>query len=111
MTLDERAARVAALNDHLRRTCIGGQLMVTDGVRALPPSMIAQALVLMRSYDDFNECIDPYKEHDFGCFDIGGQGFLWKIDCYDNDLKHHSSDPADPSVTTRIATLMLSEEY
>jgi hypothetical protein len=36
---------------------------------------------------------------------------FFKIDYYDRTLTHHSSDPADPTVTSRIITVMLAEEY
>ena len=51
----------------------------------------------MRTYDQFNEDIDPYGEHDMGRFTVDGQDFYWKIDYYDLDLEYHSPDPADPA--------------
>jgi Protein of unknown function (DUF3768) len=36
---------------------------------------------------------------------------MFKIDYYDNDLNFHSPDPADPTVTERIITIMLADEY
>jgi hypothetical protein len=36
---------------------------------------------------------------------------VWKIEYYDRELKSGSPDPADESVTTRVLTVMLAEEY
>ena len=62
-------------------------------------------------YDDFRRENDPYGEHDFGAFDAAGQRIFFKIDYFDKRLNMHSPDPADPSVTERVITIMLAEEY
>jgi hypothetical protein len=54
---------------------------------------------------------DPHQEHDFGAFDADGQRVFFKIDYFDESLTYHSPDPADPSVTQRVITIMLAEEY
>jgi hypothetical protein len=58
-------------------------------------------------FDDFCQANDPYEEHDFGAFDVDGHTIMFKIDYLDRD----SPDPADPSVTQRVITIMLAEEY
>ena len=65
----------------------------------------------MRTYDQFNEDIAPYGEHDMGRFTVGGQNYYWKIDYYDQNLEFHSPDSADPAVTVRVLTIMRVDEY
>ena len=39
-----RSPRIRELNDNLRRTFLGGRVMLTAGVDALPPNLKAQVL-------------------------------------------------------------------
>jgi hypothetical protein len=55
--------------------------------------------------------VDPHGEHDFGSFEADGHTIFFKIDYFDKALNAHSSDPSDPSVTERVITIMLAEEY
>ena len=65
----------------------------------------------MSKFDRFDEDNDPYGEHDFGALEVEGERLFFKIDYYDHDLSAHSPDPADPSVTKRLLTIMLADEY
>lgn len=44
-------------------------------------------------------------------FTVGRQDYYWKIDYYDRNLEFHSPDPADPSATVRVLTIMRVDEY
>jgi hypothetical protein len=44
-------------------------------------------------------------------YTLDGRKLFWKIDYYDAACVYGSEDPADPSQTTRVLTIMLVEEY
>ena len=71
----------------------------------------AGVLQSVAEFDYFADDNDPHGEHDFGNFELAGKTFFWKIDYYDKTLTCHSPDPSDPSVTERVITIMLAEEY
>jgi hypothetical protein len=107
----DRSARIRQLNDAFRRTFSGGRVTLTSGVDALPELIKARALQLVRVFDYFNEDNDPHGEHDFGSFELANFKFFWKIDYYDQGCEFGSEDPANPAKTTRVLTIMLSQEY
>ena len=102
---------IRELNDALRRTLIGGTVMITPEVEALAPDARALLLQQVRQFDDFEAGSDPYGEHDFGAIELGGNRYFWKIDYYNRELDGGSEDPADPAKTTRVLTIMAASEY
>jgi hypothetical protein len=111
-----RSEEIRALNDAFRKGERPelGRIMITSGVRELVaawPMGIAPVYEKVRSFDGFDEGNDPHGERDFGSFKHAGATLFWKIDYYDKDLESGSEDPADPTVTTRVLTIMLAEEY
>ena len=106
-----RAERIARLNDGLRKTGIGGQVMITRGVNALVGFDLAELLGALAAYSDFDATNDPHGERDFGAFDLWGAELLWKVDYYDLELRFGSNDAAEPAVTQRVLTVLLAEEY
>ena len=107
----ERSAAIARLNDQLRKTGRGGQILITQGVSRLhcfDPKELAAALAACNGFETGN---DPYGEHDFCTFEVFGAKLMWKIDYYDRNLEFGSEDPADPHVTVRVLTVMLASEY
>lgn len=109
--INDQTPRIRELNDTLRTTFVGGAIVLTNGVAALGPEVRSQVLAAVRQFDAFSADNDPYGEHDFGAIKIDAQTFFFKIDCYDRSLTLHSPDPADPSATTQVLTVMLADEY
>jgi hypothetical protein len=110
--MDEaRRALVRRLNDRLRRQHRGGRIVITAGVHALGAEFLEAALAAVATFEGFDADNDPYNEHDCAMLTVAGQRILFKIDAYDRTLTAGSPDPADPTVTTRVLTVMLAEEY
>lgn len=103
--------RIRMLNDQLRQKLTGGKAVITPGIAALGPEAVQRLVQTIAVFDDFCTDNDPHGEHDFGAFEFDGIEVIFKIDYYDKDLNCHSPDPADPSVTERVITLMLAEDY
>ncbi|MDW9970413.1 DUF3768 domain-containing protein [Sinorhizobium meliloti] len=103
--------RIRDLNDDLRQTFSSGRVMLTSGVQVLEEGPRTELLRAVQQFDEFTPANDPYGEHDFGRVVVRGQGYLWKIDYYDNDLQYQSPEPAGATVTTRVLTIMREDEY
>ena len=112
---DDYGKRIAQLNDTFRQTFRGGQVLITRGVQALGRSRVRRAITTVQMFSRFTENNDPYGEHDFGNFEIDGESLYWKIDYYTRPLDWGnplgSTDPSDPSRTTRVLTILLASEY
>ena len=100
------------LNDAFRKNPhLNGHLMITHGVQALGLESVQEICRRVSEFDEFTKDNDPYQEHDFGSLEFKTAKIFWKIDYYAHDLMHGSENPADPSITTRVMTIMLAEEY
>ena len=85
------------------------RVIITEGVQALED--VDTVLRQVQVFEAFTPDNNPYGEHDFGAIRYQGQTIFWKIDYYDLDLHMHSPDPSDKTVTARVLTIMLAEEY
>jgi Protein of unknown function (DUF3768) len=103
--------RIRELNDALRRSFAGGRVMMTAGVDALPDTAKAAVLGKVRAFDAFDGDNDPHGEHDFGSFEVAGETYFFKLDYYSPDLQGGSENPADPTKTMRVLTIMRADEY
>jgi hypothetical protein len=110
-TAKSNTDRIRELNDAFRRTFVGGAVMITAGIEAMPLDQRRALLQKVRSFEAFGEDNDPHGEHDFGAVDEAGERYFWKLDYYDRTMESGSPDPADPSVTTRVLTIMRADEY
>jgi hypothetical protein len=105
-----KADKIRELNDRLRRTGLGGRVMMTRAVAALPPEEINAIVSAVRTFDTFDHRNDPWGEHDFGKVTAGADTYFWKIDAYDLNLEFGSPDPSDGTVTCRVLTIMTGDD-
>ena len=105
------AEKIRELNDRFRTTMTGGRVIMTAGVDALPSDVKAMVIRRVATFSEFTPDNDPHGEHDFGSFTLAGRKLFWKLDYYDSAMQYGSEDPADPSKTIRVLTIMLAEEY
>ena len=106
-----KTEQIRTLNDQLRQNFSEGTAVLTCGIAALGAEAVARIVKTITVYDDFCHANDPYEEHDFGAFEADGHVIFFKIDYYDKTLTCHSPDAANQSVTERVITIMLAEEY
>ena len=127
-TAREQTARIARLND-LARSAIGVACtaVATVGFRSLPEADQSRVRELIETFDAFDEDNDPHGERDFGTIYQLGDGrwtterprvrddererVFWKLDYYDRQMQFASDDAANPAITRRVLTIMLSDEY
>lgn len=105
------AEKIRRLNDCFRRSFVGGQILLTQGVTALGPVLRDQLLRKVREFDTFDNRNDPHREHDFGAIDFAHTRYFWKIDYYDLAGEMASPDPANARQTRRVMTVMRADEY
>ena len=111
--MTNKTEQIRALNDELRRhLCQHTELaFMTPGIAALGAEAVSRIIKTVAVFDDFCHANDPYEEHDFGSFGTDGNLIYFKIDYYDRSLTYGSPDPSDPSLTRRVITIMLAQEY
>ena len=111
--MDTKTAQIRTLNDELRHNLSRNSELafMTPGVAALGPEAAGRIVKTVAIFDDFTHANDPHEEHDFGSFEAEEKMIFFKIDYYDLSLTYHSPDPSDRSVTRRVITIMLADEY
>ena len=92
ITARDRLTRTEVLNDTFRSSVVAGGVTITQGIAALCAEVRAEVLRRVRA------------------FNLLASKFCWNLVCHDRDLHCSSPDPADPSVTTRVLTVMRADE-
>lgn len=112
----DRTEVIARLNDRARlgldptaRIVITRNCLATFCDLDGPDAIVIQAELMAA----FRRCTfsDDSPERDFASIEFRGRKVWAKIDYYDNALEFGSPDPADASVTTRVLTILLPEDY
>lgn len=107
----QQTAKVAELNDLVRRDMKGGKWVRTQGVMATQydgPGLYA----LVARFEDFTEANNPHGERDMGLIQLPNQSIMWKIDVFsDAECQYGSEEPWNPDASYRVLTLLLPEEY
>lgn len=112
----DRTETIARLNDRARlgldpsaRTVITRNCLATF----CDPDTIDAVLVQAELFAAFRRCnfSDDSPERDFAAITFRDHKIWLKIDCYDEALEYGSEDPANASITTRVITILLPEDY
>jgi len=79
---------IQELNDEFRTSLSPdlSRVVMTRGVASLDAETIAHILDAVRTYDLFDEGIDPYEENDMGRFTVGGEHYARRLDV--NAIQH-----------------------
>lgn len=102
---------IATLNDNFRRSFEGGEVLLSAGIAAMSSEDKANIVSLVQNFNDFTPSNDVYGEHDFLSIDYKGNKIFAKIDYYDLNYEFMSENPANPDITNRVLTILLSCEY
>jgi hypothetical protein len=104
----DNVRRTRLLNDNFRSTYVGGKVVMTAGVNALPIDTKARVLLAVQSFSNFTNDNDPHGEHDFGSIEIEGETYFFKIDLYEEP---EVKDSNGERIVNRVLTIMLADEY
>ena len=102
---------IAKLNDDFRKSFISGEVLLSAGIAAMSSEDKANIVSSVQNFNDFTPSNDVYGEHDFFSIDYKGNKIFAKIDYYDLNYEFMSENPANPDITNRVLTILLSCEY
>lgn len=124
----EQTVRIARLNDLARRAMgVACTAVATAGFQSLSDDDQSRVCELIETFDAFTDDNDPHGERDFGAIyqlrdgcwtterprseEDERERVFWKLEYYDRKMEFASEDAANPAITRRVLTIMLSDEY
>lgn len=120
---ESKIEQIAALSDALRSTINyprqNDRFVMTAGIVEMVGTLpqwpafrrMREMTRIIMDYDAFTEDNNPDGERSFGIFEWQGVRCYWKIDYYNPTLDAGSEDPADPTKTARVLTVLRADEY
>ena len=109
--MDQRTQRIRDLNDRFRKGIARGMYVMSPGISQLGDEAVDRIVKTVAALEAVVPADHSHEEHAVGTFEAEGRTMVFKIYCFDNDLKYQSPDPADPAVTVRVMEVMLDHEY
>jgi Protein of unknown function (DUF3768) len=106
----DKLERICELDDNLRKSFSGGEVVLTASVAALPNMVKAAVLDQVALFEVFNEENDPYGMHDYGSFDYRSREFFFKIEFFTLEPSDVPLDLTDPKKALRIMTVGLVQD-
>jgi hypothetical protein len=111
LTEAQRQDKIRQLNDRLRKTGNGGQVLITQGVIDRGLDFAKEALMAVSHFNAFTTENDPWQEHDCAVVSVLDQQVIFKIDYFDLTMTSLSGHGHDPKRTKSVMTIMLAAEY
>lgn len=105
----ERVLAIRALNDRLRKTGEGGQIVISPAIQAKGAAFTAAATSKLRELA-FEGNEPRCNEHDFAVVHGLDETLLFKIDYLDPPLAFEAADSSDAAECIRVLTLMTDGE-
>ena len=105
------ANRIRALNDAFRRTFVGGAVVITAGVEALPADQRRSILAKVRAFDAFTRTTTPTASTTSASSSTATSAASGRSTTTTERWRCCRPIPPTPSVTTRVLTVMLADEY
>ncbi len=103
--------KITELNDLLRDTFLTWRIVFTHAVASTSEEEREEIITKVREFNNFTPDNDPCGEHGFGAFIVNNEKYFWKIGYYNIDMSAGSENPGDQNQTTRVLTIMRTDEF